>query len=81
MKYTHVPELNRLCTAMHCYRLRDVTCPSVPVRGRCVMREEQERERRDDTNGLQAVSLYLPHDTILRPFPLSRYCHFAGVLT
>lgn len=33
----------------------------------CVMREEiEERERRDDTNGLQAVSLYLPHDTILR---------------
>lgn len=47
----------------------------------CVMREEQERERRDDTNGLQAVSLYLPHDTILRLFPLSRHCHFAGVLT
>lgn len=50
--------------------------------GRCVMREDrQERERRDDMNGLQAVSLYLPHDTILRLFPLSRYCHFAGVLT
>ena len=33
----------------------------------CVMREDrQERERRDDTNGLQAVSLYLPQDTILR---------------
>ena len=41
----------------------------------------QERERRDDTNGLQAVSLYLPHDTILRLFPLSCHCHFAGVLT
>lgn len=36
MKYTHVPELNRLCIGVHCCRLWDVTCPSVPVRGRCV---------------------------------------------
>lgn len=56
--------------------------PQHSGRGRCVMREDrQERERRDDTNGIQAVSLHLPHDTILRLFPLSRYCHFAGVLT
>ena len=36
MKSTRVPDLNRLCTAMRCYRLWDVTCPSGPVRGRCV---------------------------------------------
>lgn len=83
MKYTRVPELNRLCTAMHCYLPAGCNLPQRSGPGQvCVMREDrQERERKDDTNGLQAVSLYLPHDTILRLFPLSRHCHFAGVLT
>ena len=53
MKSTRVPELNQLCTAMHCYRLRDVTCPSILAgAGACAGGNLQERERRDDTNGL-----------------------------
>lgn len=83
MKYTRVPELNQLCTAMHCYRPAGCNLPQRSGPGQvCVMREDrQERERRDDTNGLQAVSLHLPHDTILRLFPLSVSCHFPDVLT
>lgn len=58
-----------------------ISRPACDWAGCCGMWGNGYQEERKMKEILMEVILHLPHDTILRLFPLSRYCHFAGVLT
>lgn len=58
-----------------------ISRPACDRAGCCGMWGNGYQEERKMKEILMEVILHLPHDTILRLFPLSRHCHFAGVLT